>query len=140
MAWVLGCPEGHVESILHRQLSDEEKKLNDEILFDGAGYVPLDIRIKQMERAGMRLASVVYDNDIASLRESYEIAEFEPDENDSVDDIVAKELARSNYYAQKMNEKLKKSSKSSPHEGGSLNEKAESPIVENSEKADLVSE
>lgn len=139
MSWVLGCPEGHVESILNRKLTEEEQKKNDEILFDSAGFVPLDVRIKQMERAGIRAQSQQYSADINLLRESYNVAEFEPEEGDSVEDIVAKEIARQNYYFSKLNEKHSDEEKNYPHEAGG-NKEAEKPIVGNSDDKSDVSE
>lgn len=71
-----------------------------EDLVDITSYVPLDLRLKQLERAGVRARLRSTEFSISELRQIYDNHELEYNADDDLEDVLDKETKRRELIAQ----------------------------------------
>lgn len=67
----------------------------DEVIVETAGFVPLEVRFKQMELAGYRAQFQASDFTSSDLRDIYLAPDLSYSEDDELEDILEKERMRS---------------------------------------------
>lgn len=73
----------------------EEPEGWDEVIVETAGFVPLEVRFKQMELAGYRAQFQASDFTSSDLRDIYLAPDLSYSEDDELEDIMEKERMRS---------------------------------------------
>lgn len=75
-------------------LDDDGNPLWDEQVTETAGFVPLEVRMKQMEQAGLLQQAMLQDVTADDLREAWLSSDFEISPDDELEEVIAKDRAR----------------------------------------------
>lgn len=90
------------ELMLQQNQSSEDWN---EVLVETAGFEPLEVKFKRMEEAGYRAQFQESDFTSSDLRSIYLNPDFQITEEDELEDIQEKDLARAQYVQQLLQEK-----------------------------------
>lgn len=94
--------------------SNISKEEWNEDLVDTTSYIPLDLRLKQLERAGVRARLKSTDFSMSELRQIYDNHELEYTKDDELEDILDKETKRRELIAQILKDKQSSEVSDSP--------------------------
>lgn len=75
-------------------VDDDGNPLWDEQLTETAGFVPLEVRMKQMEQAGLLQQAMLQDVTADDLREAWLSSDFEISPDDELEEVIVKDRAR----------------------------------------------
>lgn len=75
-------------------VDDDGNPLWDEQLTETAGFVPLEVRMRQMEQAGLLQQALLQDVTADDLREAWLSSDFEISPDDELEEVLAKDRAR----------------------------------------------
>lgn len=78
-----------------------------EKVVETAGYVPLEVRMKQMEQAGLRQQFVMGDLSPDDLRAAWLTQDFEITPDDELEEVLAKTAARNEFLEKLKAERMK---------------------------------
>lgn len=81
-------------------LDDDGEPLWNEQLTETAGFVPLEVRMKQMEQAGLLQQALLQDVTADDLREAWLSSDFEISPDDELEEVIAKDRARREFIDQ----------------------------------------
>ena len=120
---------------------NQEKKLSeipgwDEVLVDTKGFVPLDVKFKQLEEAGIKAEFNIADLDSSQIRQVFLNPDFEITPDDDLEDIQEKLYQRELFKQQLMAQNVKRDEKS---HNDAKTQKEPSNDVSNKVHADKVS-
>lgn len=88
------------------QPTDKEfQKAWDKIEVETAGFVPLDVRFKQMEQAGYRAQFMSSDFTSGDLRAAYSIPALDYQEGDELEDMLEKDSLRKQFLDELLKQK-----------------------------------
>lgn len=76
------------------ELDEDDEPLWNEQLTETAGFVPLEVRMKQMEQAGILQQAMLQDITADDLREAWLTSDFDIAADDELEEIIAKDRAR----------------------------------------------
>lgn len=75
-------------------VDDDGNPLWNEQLTETAGFVPLEVRMRQMEQAGLLQQALLQDVTADDLREAWLSSDFEISPDDELEEVLAKDRAR----------------------------------------------
>lgn len=75
-------------------VDDDGNPLWNEQVTETAGFVPLEVRMKQMEQAGLLQQAMLQDVTADDLREAWLTSDFEISPDDELEEVFAKDRAR----------------------------------------------
>lgn len=120
----------YIKVLLEEQSGDDWN----EIVTETAGFEPLEVKFKRMEEAGYRAQFQESDFTSSDLRSIYLNPDFAISEEDELEDIQEKDLARAQYVQQLLQDKKRLEATiddpSKAKVGKSSKQKASEPVEE----------
>lgn len=111
-------------------VNDDGEPLWNEQLTETAGFVPLEVRMKQMEQNGLLQQALLQDVTADDLREAWLSSDFEISPEDELEDVLAKDAARREFIENIKHERQKEFEEQQNKALGSLSKEQYQAVID----------